>query len=197
MAESQSRNEAILQSIINSIEYADPPQSRLEDLLLQLKEAIESGGGGSSSLLPVTTEDEGSVLAVNELGEWDKSTSLPLIAFGETIGALTNLLPNAFQLISSDVRQRGPVVSVSAKLKALSYFSADAETSILQIAGVDLPANQNYSSAMYYLESLNDKETPLRFKIKSDGKLALTLEEYQAITLQTDGIIYVDAVYLV
>ena len=34
----QSRNEAILESIVEGTEYTDPPQSRIEDLLLQVKE---------------------------------------------------------------------------------------------------------------------------------------------------------------
>ena len=42
----QSRNEAILESIVEGTEYTDPPQSRIEDLLLQVKEVIEEGGGG-------------------------------------------------------------------------------------------------------------------------------------------------------
>lgn len=41
----QSRNEAILRATIDNTEYNDPPQSRIEDLLLELKEAIEQGGG--------------------------------------------------------------------------------------------------------------------------------------------------------
>ena len=38
----QSRNEDILESIINGTEYTAPPQSRIEDLLLQLKQTIEN-----------------------------------------------------------------------------------------------------------------------------------------------------------
>lgn len=45
----QGRNADILQSIIDSTEYTDPPQSRIEDLLLQLKELIEEGGGGGEA----------------------------------------------------------------------------------------------------------------------------------------------------
>lgn len=41
-----SRVENILQSIVDGTPYTDPPQSRNEDLLLQVKEVIESGGGG-------------------------------------------------------------------------------------------------------------------------------------------------------
>jgi hypothetical protein len=41
----QSRNEAILRATIDGTEYTAPPQSRIEDLLLELKKAIEQGGG--------------------------------------------------------------------------------------------------------------------------------------------------------
>lgn len=44
----QSRNEAIIKSTIDGTQYTDPPQSRMEDLLLELKEAIEQGGGGTT-----------------------------------------------------------------------------------------------------------------------------------------------------
>ena len=42
----QSRAEEILIATINGTEYSNLPQSRLEYLLLELKEAIEAGGGG-------------------------------------------------------------------------------------------------------------------------------------------------------
>lgn len=48
----QSRNEAILKSIIDDTEYTDPPQSRMEDLLIQLKDA---SAGGEITLLSVPT----------------------------------------------------------------------------------------------------------------------------------------------
>lgn len=49
MATPQSRNEAILRATIDGTEYTDPPQSRIEDLLLELKAVIEQGGGGGTS----------------------------------------------------------------------------------------------------------------------------------------------------
>lgn len=42
----QSRDEKILAAIIDGTEYTDVPQSRIEYLLLELKEVIEGGGGG-------------------------------------------------------------------------------------------------------------------------------------------------------
>lgn len=45
----QSRNEEILIAAIDGTEYNKPPQSRIEELLLELKEVIEAGGGGGTS----------------------------------------------------------------------------------------------------------------------------------------------------
>lgn len=41
----QSRNEAIIKATIDGVEYTAPPQSRIEALLIELKQAIEQGGG--------------------------------------------------------------------------------------------------------------------------------------------------------
>ena len=46
----QSRNEAILQATIDGTPYTAPPQSRIEALLIQLKEVIEAGGGGGGKV---------------------------------------------------------------------------------------------------------------------------------------------------
>lgn len=42
----QSRSEKILAATIDGTEYTEKPKSRIEELLLELKEAIEEGGGG-------------------------------------------------------------------------------------------------------------------------------------------------------
>lgn len=43
------RNSAILQSIIDGTEYTDPPQSHIEELLIELKQIIEAGGGSTEN----------------------------------------------------------------------------------------------------------------------------------------------------
>lgn len=45
----ESRNGKILLSIIENTPYTDPPQSRIEELLIELKEIIEAGGGGGTT----------------------------------------------------------------------------------------------------------------------------------------------------
>ena len=50
-----SRSVDIIETIINQEEYDIPPQSRLEEVLLELKEAIEEGGGGSANIYRTTT----------------------------------------------------------------------------------------------------------------------------------------------
>lgn len=45
----ESRAEAILVATIDGEEYTSLPQSRLEYLLLQLKDVIEQGGGGGTT----------------------------------------------------------------------------------------------------------------------------------------------------
>ena len=54
MSVDQGRNADILQSIVDDVPYTDPPQSRIEDLLLQVKEVIEEGGGSKIRLADVS-----------------------------------------------------------------------------------------------------------------------------------------------
>lgn len=62
-----SRSVKIIETIINQEEYDIPPKSRLEEVLLELKEAIEQGGsGGSITIDPTPTQ--GSSNAVSSGG---------------------------------------------------------------------------------------------------------------------------------
>jgi hypothetical protein len=58
MSDPQSRNEAILQATIDGTEYTNPPQSRIEDLLIELKETIEEGGGGGGTTVVANPSGE-------------------------------------------------------------------------------------------------------------------------------------------
>lgn len=52
-----SRNSAILNSIVKKTEYTEDPQSEIESLLLELKEVIESGGGGGITEVDISQSD--------------------------------------------------------------------------------------------------------------------------------------------
>ena len=45
----EGRNAAILRATIDGTEYTEPPQSPIEELLIELKETIEAGGGGGGT----------------------------------------------------------------------------------------------------------------------------------------------------
>lgn len=66
----QGRNADILQSIIDSTEYTDPPQSRIEDLLLQVKEVIEEGGGGGGDVTSVNGKTGAVTLTASDVGAY-------------------------------------------------------------------------------------------------------------------------------
>lgn len=54
-----SRSVDIIETIINQEEYDIPPQSRLEEVLLELKEAIEQGGGSANIYRTTTALTDG------------------------------------------------------------------------------------------------------------------------------------------
>ena len=57
--EPQSRNEAILQNALGANNDTGDPQSRIEELLIELVEAIQQGGSGSDQNAVHYTEDSG------------------------------------------------------------------------------------------------------------------------------------------
>lgn len=58
MPEFPSREEQILQSMIDGTDYNEPPKSRVEYLLLQLKAIIEGGGGGVSDYTELSNKPQ-------------------------------------------------------------------------------------------------------------------------------------------
>ena len=53
-----SNVENILQSIVDGEEYDKSPQSRVEELLIEVKEAIEEGGGGGGTTVVANPSGE-------------------------------------------------------------------------------------------------------------------------------------------
>lgn len=58
MPEFPSREELILQSMVDGTDYNEPPKSRVEYLLLQLKAIIEGGGGGVSDYTELSNKPQ-------------------------------------------------------------------------------------------------------------------------------------------
>ena len=57
-----SRSEDILEATINGDEYDQPPQSRIEKLLIDLKDTISGGGGGSGVIHTAINPEDTSAL---------------------------------------------------------------------------------------------------------------------------------------
>lgn len=88
----QSRSEEILAATINGEEYNQPPQSRIEWLLLELKATIEAGGGGGTknyNILDNKPQINGHELIGNQM-----SSDLEIDAESLTQEQLDKLLAN-------------------------------------------------------------------------------------------------------
>lgn len=83
MAE-QSRTEEILRATIDGDEYTKTPQSREEELLLELKRTIEGGGGGGGASVVPNPEGEATE-TLTKLGVNDTVYGIPSGGSNRTI----------------------------------------------------------------------------------------------------------------
>lgn len=74
----QSRNEQILQSIIDDTPYTAEPESRIEELLLGVKEKIEQGGGGTYEELTVSPDFSSGNVTVEPEEGYDALSSVTI-----------------------------------------------------------------------------------------------------------------------
>ena len=91
----QSRVEDILSATINNEPYNEPPQSRIEYLLLELKAVIEGGGGGGTTnynLLENLPKINGVTIKGNETGEHYKLVDQEADLTNEQMADLLSLL---------------------------------------------------------------------------------------------------------
>ena len=123
----QSRNEDILQSIVDATQYTDPPKSRVEDLLLQVKEAIEEGGGGGGTGDYDDLENKPQIGGVTLSG--NKSASdLGLVAAVDGKGLSTNDYTDADKAIVGGVT--AALAGKQGALTAGKYIDIDANNEI-------------------------------------------------------------------
>ena len=131
-----SRAEQILTSMINSTPYAEYPQSRLEDLLLQLKEVIEQGGGGTPTAANVS---------------YDNTTS------GMTADDVQDAIDEVFQSVSSGkISIAGAITDKGVQTSASDSFSTMATNIAAIPSGGDLDysgASTNYNTGGNYVSS--------------------------------------------
>lgn len=80
-----SNVENILQSIVDGGEYDKSPQSRVEELLIEVKEAIEEGGGGGGTTVVANPEGE----ATDDLIKIKVGSTIYAILAGGGGGSLT------------------------------------------------------------------------------------------------------------
>ena len=89
----QSRVEDILAATINGEPYNEPPQSRIEYLLLELKAAIEGGGGTTNyNLLENLPKINGVTIKGDETGEHYKLVDQEADLTNEQMAELLSLL---------------------------------------------------------------------------------------------------------
>lgn len=120
-----SRTEEILKATINGEPYDEPPQSRIENLLLELKEVIEQGGGGGGS-------------------SYTKAETDALLALKADLDDLTTQNSNGDIYIGSTL--------VIKYLTQAEYDALDPPSPNVQYNIIEAPAQQSLQSAAPLLQ---------------------------------------------
>lgn len=160
----EGRNAEILESIINDTEYTDPPQSRIEELLLELKEVIEQGGGGSASLSDLIEDVTGYPLndyasmslyskdlnTITKSGFYNAMTCtnapfdyMTLTVIGYYLQGYTVQI--ACDVTTGEVKKRNNVNGTWSAWSSISGGSAYSETSLYSTANPDLSLNATFN----------------------------------------------------
>lgn len=164
----QSRNEAILRATIDGTEYTDPPQSRIEDLLLELKQAIEEGGGtGEGDMKKVVYDADRAVQNAGGIAAYvdDEITDLEL-------GSASKKNSIAVVTSSTDLVESGAVkklVGWGNKNKFdLNGDSITSNTTRTVLSdGINVKSSSaSWASYIYFFK--NVKNTDMRFKTSLD-----------------------------
>lgn len=132
----QSREEAILQATINGDEYTDYPQSRIEELLIELKAVIEAGGGGGGTTNYNLLENKPQINGETLTGD-KSSASLGLTALNRFIDAEEMVCADRFD--PSQAYEAGTYILYNDGLyKLIGAHEADTEWNPLNAEEVDV-----------------------------------------------------------
>lgn len=132
-----SRIENILQSIVDSSEYDGPVQSRIEQLLLDVKSVISTGGGGGVTEATVTTMITNSINALID-GAPDEYNTLGKIA------AKLLLTDDQIQKITEQVNDRYTKEETNELVSKIPKFAIEVVA--------ELPT-ENISTTTVYLKT--------------------------------------------
>ena len=102
----ESREEEILVSMIDGEEYNKAPESRIEALLLELKEVIEEGGGGGGTTNYNLLQNKPSINSVTLTG--DKSSADLGIPTDADLAGKQDVLP--VTVSGNDVAFNGDII---------------------------------------------------------------------------------------
>jgi len=120
----RSRNEEILRATIDGTEYDAPPQSRIEDLLIQLKEAIEHGGGGGGGDV---TGVKGSAESTYRKGNVNLTAENIGVEAGAEVNAIASISLNG-DPITPDANKNVALVVITNTVNNLVNYYLKTET---------------------------------------------------------------------
>lgn len=143
----QSYNEQILQSIIDGTPYENPNPypSRIEQLLMELKEVIEQGGGGTvDQTYTPTSENAQSGKAVAEALETIPSVTVdhtfdPTSANPQSGAAVQEAISSDKYLLSNIYRLTGIVISSLAEPNQTGRYVTNCYYSVSKTNSESLP----------------------------------------------------------
>ena len=104
-----SRNETILQNIIDGVENTASPQSRIEELLIAVGEKIEAGGGGNGIGGLGSTVTIGGTQMVIEDGE-DLSSYATKVYVDGKVTDINSSISDVKSALSNDLAERLDII---------------------------------------------------------------------------------------
>lgn len=160
-----SRVEGILQAMIDGDEYTDIPQSRVEELLIELKEVIEQGGGSNVEANPEgeATDDLTKIKIGNTIYDILSSGGEPIIYKADWIKG------------SGTVYANDPLTN-GLSLKAGKY--------IIMIKGPRATSQASNSSNISLYDTTHSKELNYFYIYNGYGSAAATLDISEDSTIE-------------
>ena len=180
--ETESRNAAILKSIINNTEYNEPPQSEIEELLLELK---EKGWGGDIDLQTLNVTENGTVYAPSGVAYNKVVTNVPIPSNAYFKKSVANLpAPIASFTDGADA----PLNSLTASIVPVQSGSGDpSPTNVRPISGWTEEVITRTGKNLLKTEATSKTQGGVTYTVNDDGTITVngTATGYSSIALGT------------